>query len=118
MREKGYAPDHVVASDAARTMQTAWRVFPDREDIVFERKLYHASPDTILSVAKGYEGCLALIGHNPGIAMAASGFVGDAPEHPRFDDYPTGATTVIDFDGAVGIGGGRCVDFVVPRDLE
>jgi phosphohistidine phosphatase len=51
--------------------------------------------------------------------MAAARFVTYALDHRRFDDYPTCATTVIDFDDADWLkpGKGTATDFVVPRDL-
>ncbi|MEM7645030.1 MAG: hypothetical protein AAF366_21325, partial [Pseudomonadota bacterium] len=59
-------------------------------------------------------GTTLIIAHNPGIADAAAQAVTDAPAHPKFAAYPTGACTVIDAgDGLPG----PCLGFVVPRDL-
>ena len=62
-----------------------------------------------------------MIGHNPGIAAFAEQIVQNPPEHTRFWDYPTGATTVMEFDaenwGEVTLGSGRVTQFVIPREL-
>ena len=48
--------------------------------------------------------------------MLAAGLVQSPPAHPRFADYPTGATLVVDC-ADVAWGQGRVVDFAVPREL-
>ncbi|MBZ0123364.1 MAG: histidine phosphatase family protein, partial [Roseovarius sp.] len=60
-----------------------------------------------------------MIGHNPGIGWLAQTLVADPPPHPRFFDYPTGATLVAGFDVAdwADAGTGRTVEFIVPREL-
>ena len=62
-----------------------------------------------------------MIGHNPGIAEFAARLVATPPAHPRFDDYPTGATLVADFEIAdwadLAEHTGRAADFVIPREL-
>tara|TARA_R110002051_G_scaffold137753_7_gene210316 strand:+ start:12089 stop:12601 length:513 start_codon:yes stop_codon:yes gene_type:complete len=116
-----YLPDMVLVSDAARTVETANYILeaqPNAPQVKFMQRLYHAAPDTILeAVQRQSANTIAVIGHNPGIGMAASGLVTTAPKHPRFNDYPTCATTVIDFGGPIGPGLGRCINFIVPRDL-
>lgn len=122
---QGYVPDLVLCSDAARTQETAQLILPaltPKPRLQLSGRLYHAAPDTILSLIHKQEvQTLAIIGHNPGIGMSATGLVKEAPDHHRFSDYPTCATTVIDFDHAawalVGPKEGRVVDFIVPRDL-
>lgn len=62
-----------------------------------------------------------MVGHNPGIADFAEQLLNQPPDHPRFWDYPTGATLVAQFDitdwRALTWGSGRAVDFVLPREL-
>lgn len=125
MAEQGYSPDVVLCADAARTQETAALItgaLPSAPNLKLSGMLYHAAPDTILDLIKREAAdTIAVIAHNPSIGMVANAFVGTAPDHHRFSDYPTCATTVID----VGIeawadikpGSGICVDFVVPRDL-
>ncbi len=121
LRDKGFLPDIVLSSDAARTRETSAYLlagFDPRPALQFVPILYHASPDTVVDVASGPRAdCIAIVGHNPGIGMAAHGLVREKPAHHRFSDYPTCATTVIDFDGPITPGAGALVDFVVPRDL-
>ena len=69
-----------------------------------------ATGDTVLMIA-----------HNPGIAEFAERLVATPPAHPRFADYPTGATLVARFDIAdwadLAWHSGTPADFAVPRDL-
>ena len=125
LAEQGYVPDTVLCSDAARTQETAERILPTltpAPDLQLSGHIYHAAPDTILDLIKQQSAStVAVIGHNPGIGMLANALVKSAPEHRRFNDYPTCATTVIDFK--VGTWAdikpqtGDCNAFVVPRDL-
>lgn len=119
----GYMPDLILTSDATRALQTTALVkrglgaTTETQEIGL---LYHAAPDTIQEiVAKTEANSVAVIGHNPGIGMAARRFVTYAPTHHRFDDYPTCATTIIDFadEHWMKPGKGIATDFIVPRDL-
>ncbi|WP_375255228.1 histidine phosphatase family protein [Yoonia sp.] len=117
LAEKGYLPEVLLCSDAARTRETAELALPQMAPQLLE-KLYHAAPDTILElVQKQTAHTVAVIGHNPGLGIFANALVNAAPEHRRFSDYPTCATTVIDFADEVAPRAGTCVDFIVPRDL-
>lgn len=125
MAQHGYVPDVVLCSDAARTQETAALILPQlnpqpKPDLV--RDIYHASPDTILALLhRQTTQTVAVIGHNPGIGILANELVTSAPPHRRFSDYPTCATTVIDFAcdswAQAKPRAGRCEAFVVPRDL-
>ena len=125
MRDRGYAPDTVLCSDSIRTRETAALILPafvPAPKLQLSARLYQAEPETILDrIRREKPGTLAVIGHNPGIGQAAELLVSAAPDHPRFSDYPTCATTVIDFDivrwADLKPGTGSCVDFIVPRDL-
>jgi phosphohistidine phosphatase len=122
---KGLVPGEALVSSARRTRETWARIaaaLPTGIPARFEERLYHAGPDTILKVLRSATAPVAiLIGHNPGMAEFAARIVAAPPRHPRFADYPTAATAVIDFDAArwadVGWHGGRVADFVVPREL-
>lgn len=119
----GYAPDVILTSDAIRALQTTALVktgtganIPTQEIGM----LYHASPDTIKDYATQQTAqSIAIVGHNPGIGMAANLLVTYAPDHHRFNDYPTAATTVIDFpdDAWMRPGKGTATAFVTPKDL-
>lgn len=122
---QGYLPDLILCSDATRTMQTAEVILANlspRPALRSCKALYHAAPDTILDVMrKETAKSIAVIGHNPGIGMLANRLVAKAPIHHRFSDYPTCATTVIDFEAEawseIRLASGTCEAFVVPRDL-
>ncbi|SEW47376.1 phosphohistidine phosphatase [Cognatiyoonia koreensis] len=118
---QGYVPDVMLVSDAARTVETHRHIcdgLGQTPKTSFHPTLYHAAPDTILDLAmRQPDETIAVIAHNPGIAMAAHGLVRTRPRHSRFSDYPTCATTVIDFEGDIRVNQGTCIDFTVPRDL-
>ncbi|MEJ6509657.1 MAG: histidine phosphatase family protein [Octadecabacter sp.] len=117
----GYQPDLVLISDAVRAVETSELVLAALDPNTttkYKPSLYHASPDTILDIVQREDAkCIAVIAHNPGIGMLAFGLAAQAPDHRRFDDYPTCATTVLDFSCAIDRELGHVVDFVVPRDL-
>lgn len=120
LQRMGYVPDRILSSDATRTRQTAAHIslgLDPAPPLTFAPALYHAAPDTIFDLVQSETGSTAVIGHNPGIAMLAHGLVRARPKHDRFSDYPTCATTVIDFADAIVPGTGHCIDFIVPRDL-
>ncbi|WP_019953344.1 SixA phosphatase family protein [Yoonia vestfoldensis] len=125
LASEGHVPDVVLCSDAARTQETAALILPHLAPapvLQLVPGLYHASPDTMLDVLRRQTAhCIAMIGHNPGIAMFADGMIGRRPAHPRFGDYPTGATCVIAFDiadwGNAARHSGTCKAFRTPGDL-
>ncbi|WP_417522933.1 SixA phosphatase family protein [Marinovum sp.] len=121
LRSKGYQSNAALSSDAERTRETFARLELDCP-VRFTPALYLADTGTMLERLRQAEGrCVLMIGHNPGIGAFAARLVACPPTHPRFDDYPTGATLVADFAGddwsEVGYGTGAVVDFVVPRAL-
>jgi len=121
LRQKGHVPDQVLTSSARRTQDTYKRMGFDVAPEVTEN-LYLVTANQILRVLSQAKGkTVLLLGHNPGIGQFAAELLGEPPEHPRFGDYPTGATLVVDFDiddwSHLAWRGGEVVDFVVPRDL-
>ena len=121
LKNSGYVPDAVLSSTAKRTHETFeglnLAVMP-----TYTKALYHAGASRMLDVLHDAQGACALIlGHNPGIAEFAERLVSKQPAHGRFFDYPTGATTIIDFDVAdwkdVNFGSGTVREFVIPREL-
>ena len=125
MAKHGYVPQIVLCSDAARTQETAKLILPALTPpprLRLSAMLYHAAPDTVFDMVKQETApVVAVIGHNPGIGMLANALVETPPAHRRFGDYPTGATTVIDFATDTWLNikrrSGQCKAFVVPRDL-
>ena len=126
LASEGYLPGSVVVSGARRTVDTWGQmapVLPETATMHSDPALYLASSDTMLKVLKSErDPAVLLIGHNPGIADFAARIGSPAPDHPRFADYPTLATTIVDFDADawadISWGSGQITDFVVPRDLE
>ncbi len=126
MKQKGYVPQSVLSSDSNRTRET-WDLIESAlgsgAKVTWTSALYHADSRGMLAVLQeaGPVQSVLLLAHNPGIAGFANLLVSMAPRHSRFRDYPTAATTVIDFDVAdwaeVDWGAGEAVDFVIPREL-
>ena len=126
LRQEGHLPDVIYTSDAARTRETTDRIVAaigTAPEIILKDTLYHGKPATLLRVLQQAQGdTVALVAHNPGIAIFAEDMVARAPDHPRFFDYPTGATLVCGFatnNWAEAIPrSGQVVDFIVPKDLS
>ncbi|WP_372884356.1 histidine phosphatase family protein [Shimia sp.] len=121
LRETGHLPEQTLCSSSARTRETR-ELAAMGGAVIFSDALYHASAARMLSALKEVSAATVLmIGHNPGIAMLAEALAIAPPDHPRFRDYPTCATTVFAFDaadwGAVGPASGRVVAFKTPREL-
>ena len=125
MAQNKYFPQVMLCSDAERTQETASLILPElhvQPELVLRSDLYLAPPQDIAAAIKSRaEIVVGVIGHNPGIGALANSLVSAPPDHPRFLDYPTCATSVIDFhealEGRLLPGTGRCTDFIVPRDL-
>lgn len=122
LRRQGHLPDEVLCSTATRTQETLAGLAIDAP-VRLLPALYHAEPDTMLDALQTASGARVLmVGHNPGIAAFAADLVAHAPDHPRFDDYPTSATLVVTFDipdwTALHYGTGRAIAFAIPADLK
>ena len=121
---EGRMPEAVWCSDAARARET-WERIAAAGGAGAARlvpELYHADCEAIMSVLRRAEAPhAAIVGHNPGLAAFARRIVAAQPDHPRFGDYPTGATTVMTFDAEewcdVGWSSSHVEHFVVPREL-
>ena len=125
LAEQGHIPDAVLSSDAARTRET-WSLMahslPPITPVIL-RDLYLAPAQTMLDCLRqhGSGETLLILGHNPGIAMFAQMLASNVPAHQGFVDYPTGATTVLNFGiddwNSVSRKSGCLQSFVVPREL-
>ncbi len=122
----GYLPDLVLCSAAERTQETYGRVASELKgnpQVQMLKSLYLAAPETMLRELTKVENAttVMIVAHNPGSAILANALAEAAPAHSRFDDYPTAATTVFEFDvsnwASVAPGMGQVVAFVVPGDL-
>ncbi len=120
LRYGGFGPCEVLCSNARRTQET-WAQMGLEAELRFVPSLYHAAPETILeTVQTATSECVLVLGHNPGMAYFAQALVQNAPAHERFEDYPTAATLVAQFDGAWrDLRPGKAIAraFTVPRDL-
>ena len=121
LRREGHLPNHALVSSAQRTGETfqglRLGLKPD-----YRRDLYHAPAAKILLVLQAQTATtILLIAHNPGIGDCAERLLSTTPDHPRFLDYPTGATLIADFAidtwAALTWHSGTCTDFIVPREL-
>jgi len=125
LAEKGYLPQDALVSDATRTRETFTLLGAQlpQMPVRFEPALYHACPDVMLRALRTAKAPTALmIGHNPGIAALASMLLRQRVTHPAFNQYPTCATLVAEFDAeswsTVTYNIGTALDFVIPRELE
>lgn len=119
LRQIGVTPQQVISSTAERTAETWMRTDLEAE-ARFTRDLYHAGPAAMRRVLQtATADVVMMIGHNPGIAVFAHQLVQDPPNHTRFLDYPTAATTLIDFDipDWTAVQRGTCRAFTTPHDL-
>lgn len=121
--QEGALPDEVLCSSSTRTRQTLTGLeLPPEVPVRFLRELYHAEAETMREALQEADGQRVLmLGHNPGICDMAHTLVAEPPAHERFDDYPTGATLVVDFDieswQKIGWHKGQPKRFVIPREL-
>ncbi len=124
LREKKLTPSQALVSNSVRTQETFAGLNLDIEPTL-KRELYHASSDVLLETIESAEGdTLILIAHNPGIgelAFRLARMMRQHPSHSRFEDYPTGATLVVQWDTDswenLDWSQGEMIDFIVPRDL-
>ncbi|MCL3881100.1 histidine phosphatase family protein [Marivita sp. GX14005] len=122
LRERGWIPGEILCSTAARTRETLALLEMPEDRACFERRLYLAEADEILAALHGVEAeTVLVVGHNHGLADLAHSLVREAPPHPRFDDYPTCATTLLSFKIAdwsdIRRRSGICEGFATPGDV-
>lgn len=128
LRRLGLAADHILASTAARVVETLSLVsdgYGGRMPVDYREALYLASPETILSLIAQSDDAdqrLLLVGHNPGVQQLALQLgVAGAARDSITAKYPTGALTEIalPIDRWADIEDpGSIVRFIRPRDLK
>lgn len=121
LREQNLTPDEVLLSDSVRTQETLAGLECNAPAHLHPR-MYHADVMTLMdSLRQATGNCVLAIGHNPGLAEFASNIVIEAPDHPQFFFYPTGATLVVQVDldnwRDLDWKTGTYTDFVIPRAL-
>src|SRR5215475_12901327 len=106
MTRHSLVPERVLCSPARRTRETWAGIatqWPADLDVVFDQRLYEATPQSILSVIRVQPEAartLLVIGHNPGLQAAAELLIaaGDVELRERLrEKFPTAALAVIDF---------------------
>ena len=129
MAHHSLIPDHVVCSPARRTRETWAGIasqWPADMDVVFDQRLYEATPQSILSVIRVQHDArtLLVIGHNPGLQGAAELLIaaGDVELRERLrEKFPTAALAVIDFAidrwRTIHERSGRLDRYIVPRSV-
>jgi phosphohistidine phosphatase len=127
-RRLGLAADHILASTAARVVETLALVsdgYGARMPVDYREELYLASPETLLGFIGGTDDQhrqLLVVGHNPGLQQLALqlGTAG-AEQEAITAKYPTGALTEIalPIDRWTDVGEpGKIARLLRPRDLE
>ncbi|MEL6204368.1 MAG: histidine phosphatase family protein [Pseudomonadota bacterium] len=121
LKSEGWVPDEVLCSTSRRTRETCERLKLDAAPILRE-DIYEAPPGALLAAVQDAHGkTVMMIGHNPGIGALAQYLATKKPRHARFDDYPTGATTILRFDlgnwADLQPGSGEVAAFLTPHDL-
>ena len=122
-------PDRILCSPARRTRETWAGIatqWPANMDVVFDQRLYEATPQSILSVIRVQHEArtLLVIGHNPGLQGAAEQLIaaGDVELRERLrEKFPTAALAVIDFAidrwRTIHERSGRLDRYIVPRSI-
>lgn len=103
LRAHGVRPARIVASPAARALQTAEIIAAAvgyaREAIATNTRLYLAEPGTILAAISAEDSAfdsLLVVGHNPGISELVRRFLPDF----GVTDLPTAAVVGLELEGA------------------
>jgi phosphohistidine phosphatase len=98
MRKRGYIPDAVFSSPAKRAKKTA-KLATDaagiESSIIFDERIYEASPQKLVEVLSTVDGAAAsamIVGHNPGMEGLIRLLTGETVS------MPTAALAIIDLE--------------------
>ena len=125
LKDNNYVPQEVLCSTAHRCVET-WQGLEHvlRLDIQpqYDMGIYQAHVSTLHKKLKAAKGDVVLmLGHNPGISGFAEELLEQVPASQNFFNYPTAATTLIDFDiqdwSKLKLRSGTLQSFIVPREL-
>src|SRR5712671_1868665 len=130
MARHSLMPDRVLCSAARRTRETWAGIaaqWPANVDVVFDQRLYAATPQVVLAVVRAQDSAartLLVIGHNPGLQEAAELLIaaGDVELRERLrEKFPTAALAVIDFTidkwNSIHERSGRLDRYITPRSI-
>ena len=130
MARHSLIPQRALCSPARRTRETWAGVsaqWPAEVEIVFDERLYAATPQVLLSIVRSQDAtthALLVISHNPGLQETAELLIGagDVELRERLrEKFPTAALLVIDFAvdkwGRIHDRAGRLDRYVTPRSI-
>ena len=128
IREDSQVWDKVIASPAERVKATFKVGLPEME-LIFDDRLYLASPDTIFEVVQDHGGdsdAVLISGHNPGLYETVLELVSPSNENDLFKEliikFPTGSFAILEcnIDSWADLKKftGKLVHFKRPRDLD
>jgi phosphohistidine phosphatase len=127
LHDRGYQPDVVICSAAARTRQTWELVAPELDGspaVRFEPRAYAASALTLRYLIQELPGryrAALLVAHNPGLSeLAASLAASPAADDGAGMRFPTAAVAVFELAAgwpALMPGLARLIDFTTPADI-
>ena len=119
---RGHIPDAIISSPAKRAAATAALINEAGEfgiDIVFERRIYEAGAETLLTVVAGADDAaenLMLVGHNPGTETLIYLLTG------KEEPMATAAIAEIDLDigswKSIRPAAGRLLTIMRPKDPD
>jgi phosphohistidine phosphatase len=129
MRAQGLVFDQVVASPAARVVETLADIadgYGRSLDPRFDQRIYLATAETLLDIVREAEDGaerLLIVGHNPGLEMLAMLLTrGEGLRTELAIKYPTATVAEINLPVAhwrdVAEGIGTLARFIRPRDLD
>lgn len=131
MRARGLVFDAVVASPAARVVETVAGLaegYGRDLEPAYDRRIYLASQSALLDIVhEADDGAdrLLLLGHNPGFELLALSLAredGSAGRAALAEKYPTAALAEIELPivrwGDAARGAGMLTRFIRPRDLD
>lgn len=125
LKDNDYIPDEVLCSTAHRCVETwhglehvMWLGIQPKYDM----NIYQAHVGALYKKLKTAIGDVVLmLGHNPGVSGFAEELLEVVPASQNFYNYPTAATTLIDFDiedwSKLKLRSGQLHSFIVPREL-
>jgi phosphohistidine phosphatase len=121
MRERGYLPDAVLSSPASRartTAKLASEAAGGRSPILFDERIYEASPQTlvkVLSTVDDNASSAMVVGHNPGMEGLVRFLTGETAA------MPTAGLAVMDLDienwNKIDQLSGKLVEVLRPKEV-
>jgi phosphohistidine phosphatase len=132
IRAHGIHWDRLIASPAVRVKATLELALPEMP-VIYDQRLYLASPDTILEVAEAHAGegadeasAILMSGHNPGLQEVLLDLVSPSHENDLFREaivkFPTATFAVLECEidswASMRPRCAKLVHFTRPRDLD